>query len=86
MDPEHGIEEAENGLHDPGVVHEDGYPASEEKEFGNEEECPVVVFESEGQGGINDDIPPGDERGKVVKGVVGVHCVGQDHREDVESD
>ena len=37
-------------------------------------------------GDVDNDVPPRDEGCKIVEGVVGVHGVGKDDGEEVESD
>lgn len=66
-------------------MHEKGDQSSTSKQFGQEESWAIVVFGADSHGRINDEVPPADKRSEVVEGVVGVHSVGKDDREQVET-
>lgn len=66
-------------------MHEKGDQSSTSKKLGQEESWAIVVFGADSHSRINDEVPPADKRSEVIEGVVGVHGVGKDYREQVET-
>ena len=86
LNAEDSLEDYEYLLHDPSLLHESSDQDSRDDNFRQQECGFVVVLVSNEHGRKDDHVPPRDQGCKVVEGVVGVHGVREDDREQIESD
>lgn len=81
----HLAEDLEESFQEPGLVHEPSYGSCRDEDLEHEDGGAVVEFRADGQGRVNDEEPKRYQWREVVGDVVGVHGIGQQNSQKIQS-